>query len=212
MAMTDSGATTPFALRGQGIGIIVATCFGALWAVWARAWLSHYPAIVPWAAYATTAAISSALLAAGIATVRRARRQTGEADTRPAIRRRIGRQYWLVVTTEVVVLNLAAAALFRFDLGQYLPPAIAIIVGLHFFPLAHTFRAPHLHATATLMTLAGATATLAMAAGGPGVVVAGLADMACAGVLWGTALVSWLRVRKAMANPHASFAATVPAD
>lgn len=197
MAVDAYGSATPSALRGQGIGIIVAAFFGALWAAWAHAWLLRYPPIVPVIAYVITAAASIALLAAGLATIRHARQRSGESDAPATVRRRFGRQYWIVVIAEVVVLNIAAATLFRYGLDAYLAPAFAIIVGLHFFPLAHTFRAPHCYATATLMTVAGTIAVLAIAAGEPAVTAAGLADFACALVLWGTAFISWRRTRHA---------------
>ena len=202
MATKPDGAATPFALRRQGIGIIVAVGFGALWAVWARAWLIHYPTVVPCVAYAIAAAVSVALMAAGFTTVRRARQRSGEPDTPAAVRSRIGRQYWIVVIAEVVVLNIAAATLLGHNHGEYLASVFAIIVGLHFFPLARIFRAPHYHVTATLMTIAGGAATLAIAAGAPAVMAAGLADIACAVVLWGTAFVSWQHTRRAAGSRY----------
>lgn len=201
----NADAATPSVLRRQGLGIIVAVCFGALWAAWAHSWLERYPAFIAWTVYAIAAAVCIALLAAAFAAIRRARQGSGTADTGKAVRRRTARQYWLIVIAEVVVLNVAAATLFRFGLGQYLAPAIAIIVGLHFFPLARTFRAPPLYATATLMTLAGIAAVLAILAGEPAVVATGSAEMACALVLWGTAYVSWKRTR----NTGGTHSATV---
>lgn len=196
MVTVASDTTNPSVLRGQGSGMIVAAFFGAMWVSWAHPWLARLPDPVCWSIYAAAAAITIALLAAGIAAIRRARGEYDTGNTSPAVRRRIWRRYWLVVIAEVVVLNLLAAGLMGNGLGQYLPPAFAIVVGMHFFPLARIFRVPHFHATAILMTLSGCAATLTIVSGQSAVVAGGANDLACAVALWGTAFVSWLRTRE----------------
>lgn len=195
---------TPSALRGRGIGIIVGAAFAALWATWARPLLPDSPAAWTWAAAAVVAALSGALLLAGLSMIHRGRRLAqahGTSDTAP---RHMHRKFIWVLLGEIVALNIAAYLLIGHHLAQYLAPAIAVIVGLHFLPLAKIFRAPHFYATAAVMTLAGILAIVAMANGSPAATIDGSAELACALALWGTGFVAWLRTRKAMAGGHAT--------
>lgn len=187
-------------LRGRGIGIIVATAFAIAWANWSRPLLARLPVAWVWLVAAAAIAISIALVAAGFSLVRRGRRLANGAGDDGSTRRTMRRRFLLVLAGELVALNLAAFLLFRYDLPQYLPPAVAIIVGLHFFPLAPTFKAPHFHATASVMTLAGLAAVLVIAQGGNIVTADGLAEIACALTLWATAFASWQRTRSALAT------------
>jgi hypothetical protein len=96
-------------------------------------------------------------------------------------------------------------------MAQYLAPAVAVVVGLHFLPLAKIFRSPHFFATAIVMTLAGILSAAAMATGSSATTANGIADLACAITLWATGFASWLRVRQAMAGTQTNTAAADPA-
>jgi hypothetical protein len=164
-----------------------------------------------WAAIFVVAATSGTLLVAGVAMIRNGRRlsqATGVDDTAP---RGMRRKFMLVLVGETVAFNIAAYLLIGHHMMQYLAPAVAIVVGLHFVPLAKIFRSPHFFATAAVMTLAGIMATAAMATGNPAMAANGLADLACAIALWVTGFVSWLRVRRAIAGTQAITAAADPA-
>jgi hypothetical protein len=101
----------------------------------------------------------------------------------------------LIFAAEIVAMNIAAYVLSGHHLEQYLIPAIAIIVGLHFYPLAHLFRAPRYHITASLMTLAGIGGGVFIARGfATALVIAGVGAI-CAITLWVTGLASWLSTR-----------------
>lgn len=203
-----SRAITPSALRGRGTGIIVCAIFAALWANWARPLWSGLPGMYGWAAVFIVAATSGTLVAAGIAMLRRGRRMslaTGVGDAAP---RTMRSRFMLVLAGEIVALNVAAYLLISQHMMQYLAPAVAVVVGLHFLPLAKIFRAPYFFATAVVMTLAGVLAAAAMATGGSAVAASGIADLACAVTLWGTGFISWFRVRKEVAGNPATIAAT----
>ncbi|HKZ10118.1 MAG TPA: hypothetical protein VJL61_05345 [Rhodanobacteraceae bacterium] len=204
-------AVTPSALRGRGIGIVVCAIFAALWANWARPWLMGAPASWAWAAAIVVAVISGALLLVGVSMIRGGRRlskATGVGDMAP---RPMRRGFTLVLIAEIVALNIAAYFLIGHHMAQYLAPVIAVIVGLHFLPLAQIFRAPHFFATAVVMTLAGVVAAAAMATGSPGVAANGIVDLACAVALWGTGFVTWRRVHNATVG-SAGPATTSPAS
>lgn len=201
-----SQSITPSAVRGGGIGIIVCAIFAALWTNWAGPLLSGLPRPYGWAAAFVAAATSGTLLVAGVAMVRRGRRlslATGAGDSAP---RAMRRGFILVLVGEIVALNAAAYLLISHHAVQYLASAVAVVVGLHFLPLAKLFRAPHFFATAAVMTLAGVLAAVAMAAGSPAVATAGTANLVCAVALWGTGFISWFRVRKAVVGSDAAVA------
>lgn len=200
--------TSRYVSSRQGSGIIIATVFGALWASWANPLFTRAPQAWFWAYIAAVAAISIALLVAGIAIIRRGLRLPREASN--ATRRRIRRDYIITVVVEVVALNIAANLLITHHMMSYLPAAFAVIVGLHFFPLAWIFRTRHYHATAVLMTLAGILAILTLAGGAPAETTGSLAAAACALVLWGTAALSWRQAHNAFAD-DAMVPATLPA-
>ena len=187
---------TPSELRGRGTGIIVCACFAALWANWARSLLTGYPASYRWAALIIVIAISGTLLLAGIAVIRRGRRLSHTTGAGGAAPRDMRAQFKWVLLAEIVALNIAAYYLIGHHLTQYLAPAIAIIVGLHFLPLAKVFRAPYYNGTAIVMTLAGVLAIAALATGSAAVTADGIADLVCAVALWVTGFITWGHLRR----------------
>lgn len=205
-----ASGVTPSALRGRGTGLIVCAIFAALWANWARPLLAGSPAAWGWVAVLIVAVASGALLRAGVSMIRRGRRlsqATGMGDTAP---RSMRRKFMLVLIAEIVALNIAACFLIGHHMAQYLAPAIAVIVGLHFWPLAQIFRAPNFFTTAIVMTLAGILAAAAMATGSPAVIANGIADLVCAVALWGTGFASWRGLRVAASGAAAATATRSP--
>lgn len=185
--------------RRAGAGLIICAAFAALWANWAHPLLGRLPATLVWIVVALVAAITAALATAGIGLIVRSHRARASAAHHiQAARqqRRTWTRYTVVVAIEVIALNIVAGVLFYFHVPQYLGPAIAIIVGLHFFPLARVFHVAAFNVTATLMTLAGTLAVLAIASGDSGMLAGNLAKLACALVLWGTGLASWRRLTR----------------
>lgn len=190
------GTSTPTihaaVLRGRGTGMLVAAAFGALWA---NAALTAEPALQVWPVQIAIVAVTVALILAGMATLLHGKR-LAKIPGNPALpQRRVWRKFLLVLFAEIVALNLVAWQLGVHELMAYLMPAIAIIVGLHFFPLARIFRAPHMHVTATVMTLAGIGAVLAMVWGAQPALANATADVVCALALWLTAGFTWSRLR-----------------
>jgi hypothetical protein len=163
-----------------------------------------------WIAVLAVAALSGTLLFAGVATIRRGRRFSG-AESREAAPRGMRRKFVVILILEILALNVAAYLLIGHHMVQYLAPAVALVVGLHFLPLAKIFRVPHYYATATAMTLAGIVAAMAIATGSAAVTTDGILDLACAIALWGTGFVSWSRVHKVMARGRTVIAAADPA-
>lgn len=97
-------------------------------------------------------------------------------------------------SAEIIALNIVANVLLSRHRIGYLMPAIAVIVGLHFIPLAKPFRANRYYATAAVMTLAGFAAMLALGSGLAVTHVDVTVDVICAMALWLTGLISWRAV------------------
>jgi hypothetical protein len=211
MSQHATPAITPSAQRGHGIGLVVCAIFAAMWANWARPLLSGMPLSWTWAAVLIVAAVSGALLFAGASMVQQARRRSRATGAADSAARGMRRGFVLVLIGEIAALNIAAYFLIGHQMAQYLAPAVAVVIGLHFLPLAQIFRSPHFFATAIAMTLAGIVAAAAIATGSPATMAAGIAELVCAATLWATGFVSWFRMRGAITGRQGSIVATEPA-
>lgn len=94
----------------------------------------------------------------------------------------------VVNLVQFVAIALAVVVLLAVGMPQLVPPAVCVIVGVHFFPLARLFDQPQYRWTGAGLCLA-AGAGLAVLAVGPGQetsrVVIGLV---AAGTLWATSV------------------------
>ncbi|WP_458072145.1 hypothetical protein [Rhodanobacter sp. BL-MT-08] len=180
------------ALRSRGLGMIACACFGAFWAGTAVA-----TAAVSYAAayFFVIALISTWLLIAAVRLLRRSRHMTALSDTVAPAQRRTRWLFFAIFAAEIIALNVVANLLVSHHRISYLMPAIAVIVGLHFYPLAKLFRATRYYATATVMTLAGIGAILALNSGLAVSPVDVTLDIICALALWLTGLLSWRSAR-----------------
>ena len=137
---------TAESIRGRATGTFFFTGFGALWVITG---LHAMHRLSP-SALSVLCACACALLAAGLFLMRRAA-YLPSAATNPEEWARTKRVFnavniiqWVAVATAVVVLNLL-------QLQAYIVPAIAIIVGLHLYPLAGAFRYPVHYITGTAL-------------------------------------------------------------
>jgi hypothetical protein len=102
----------------------------------------------------------------------------------PADRRRrfnqINALQWLLI--------IAIAALCRsLDVPVLIPPLVAVVVGLHFLPLAVVFEQPRLRVPAALLTASGAVGTTLWLTNGPDETVRLAVGLMSALSLWGVA-------------------------
>ncbi len=185
---TPLAPMSPAALRGRRAAMLAFAAFGAWWATSA---LRPVPWLFRSAGYLIAAVITVALVAASLSLFRYSRRVTlvMNASTSP------GRSTWpvftVVVIAEIVAINLAALLLGRYHLVSCLIPLIAVIVGLHFYPLARLFHMPIYNITGTAMTLAGAAGVAAILAGCDAAQSNAAVAAACALTLWLTAFAAW---------------------
>jgi hypothetical protein len=134
-------------------------------------------------------AISAALLAWGW-------RDVGMVGSRgPHVGRVVGR--WSAV--EVIAILVATSVVQYLHRDDLIFPAVVIIVGLHFFPLARGIPARLYYATGAGLVLAGIVALLL-----PAGERANMVCLSAALILWATALAMVLRARQ--------LAAAVPVE
>jgi hypothetical protein len=163
------------------IALVVLSIFAALWA-WAAIRFSGGAAglvVIP-------IAISLALLALGW-------RGSGLVPSRGP---HVGKVVGLWTGIEVAALIVTANVLGHSHRADLMMPLGAIIVGLHFFPLARGIPVRAYHATGAGLIAAGLVGLLLPAGERPLVV-----GLSAAIVLWGTALLFVLASRKAAEAP-----------
>lgn len=115
----------------------------------------------------------------------------------PAARRRrfnqINGLQWLLIVAIAVVCARAA-------LPVLIPPLVAIVVGLHFLPLAAVFEQPRLRVPAALLAAAGALGMAVWLTNGPDTTVRLVVGLISALSLWGMAI--WTVMGAAFAAEH----------
>jgi hypothetical protein len=140
---------------GSAVGTIFLSLFGAAWIILPLINRNSAPAL-----YVPPVSITLLLLwRAGILLRRTAAAARSQMD--PGYRRKIGRVFGIVNAVQWTLVFLATTLLPRFGLGWLIVPAIVIIVGLHFFPLARLFDL-HLY-YATGIALVGWAVVIALA-------------------------------------------------
>jgi hypothetical protein len=165
------------------VGLLIGIGFGALWAAWAMALLS-----LGRAGMTVIAAAPTALAAAAVS-----RPLVFRGPPRgTAGPRRTWLWYSLIVVAEIVALNLLFVLIEARGWQEYRPPAIGLIVGLHFLPLGRAMRFSGFRLLGTAMTAAAVAAIVAIALGADPRLAAGLDCLVNALMLWGSAAIALL--------------------
>lgn len=131
-------------LSGRAIGAMIFTGFGSLWLVLAL----YTREILSVTSVAGIVLIAAGLFLLSIRLKREARRFPRTPDDP-----RIGRVFHIVNAAEWAACFIVAQTLHHFHLDLWTVPAIAGIVGSHFFPLARLFGYPLHYVTGSLMVL-----------------------------------------------------------
>jgi hypothetical protein len=103
-------------------------------------------------------------------------------------RKKMNKIFGLVFGIEMLLIAVVAGILPPLGLAEYVLPCIAIIVGLHFVPLARLFRRPCYYVTATLALAIGAISIFTISP----VFLQDFVGFSMGAILWGTA--SWILV------------------
>ncbi len=141
------------ALGGWAIGALVMTGFGALWFISAAQLMSR----LNWRVGIAIAVFSFAFGLAAVRQLLRARHLPSTSQLsadQKAVAARIRRRFGIVLAFEWVPIFAAAVVLNRLNRRELIVPAIALIVGLHFIPLAAIFRGRLYYWTAAAMVAA----------------------------------------------------------
>lgn len=196
--MTPTTTALPrAALRGFATGTIFMAFFGTLWASIGVGGLAGRAA--PWPLVAALL-IGVTLLAGGIALWRGAGRLRDEPLAGGDA---VGRQFGLVFALEGVAIAIASVACNATGHFALFFPIMAIIVGVHFLPLARLFDVAPYYAVGVLLCLLGIVGLVAVPVE---TTLAGHAIMArwlvvgggCAAILWGTGLGLWIGGARAL--------------
>ena len=142
-------------IRGTLIGCAVMFGFGILWIVVGLSGGRFSPG---WVRIGLAAA--GGVLAAwiGLFTIGYIRGHQHAAPASPEqaiLERRIGRRFGLINAVQWGAIIAAIIVLNVIHRTGFIAPAIAVIVGIHFFPLAAVFRQPSYYATGTLGCIIG---------------------------------------------------------
>jgi len=143
------------------------------------------------------------LVSGGILLIRAASRLP--RDTSPAGKargaaegKRYGRIFGVVFGLEIVIIALGSVLLSVFHHPEFLLPFVALVVGVHFFPLAPLFNVRMYYVTGVLLVLVGVTVMLTV----PVTTMIGnlhawdaLVGSICAVILWLTGIYAELRGR-----------------
>lgn len=185
-------------LEGRAGGISFLALFGAVWLA-----LAGYKLGLPLAAVFYVVAVVGAVIWLRVAAAWRkaARLQPEPSAEGLAAEARKDKWFYWVLGAEGLLLFLNGNLLVNLHLLAFIWPSIALIVGLHFYPLAYAFRLPVYYATATFMCVlaVGVMACIALA---PGFAAQetwdALVGVGSGLVLWGSCAYIWLQVRKTL--------------
>lgn len=137
--MDTTNATVPkHAVQGVASGMLFMALFGTMWAGIGIMGLQNWGGIWP---ACLALLIGAGLVTGGVSLRRSAQRlpdQVAPTDTREE--KRIGRWFGIVFAAEGVLIAIASVVCNRINRFDLFFPTMAIIVGIHFLPLAGLFR------------------------------------------------------------------------
>ncbi|WP_057913070.1 DUF7010 family protein [Peribacillus muralis] len=185
---------TKEAYRGTGMGIIFMAFFGTMWAgvgvMGLQGWGFPYVELI-------AMLVGLILVIGGLSFIFAAQKMPNQAS---AHLKRIHFWFNIVFIAEALLIWAAIAICNATDQAELIPGIIAIIVGIHFLPLAALFKIKLYYVTGVMICLV-ALLTLLL---DPNTVLLGnhqitsklsLLGFGCALILWTTGITLWLRVK-----------------
>lgn len=163
--------------NGRATGALFFTVFGAMWfllGLFVREQL-HAGAVI-------TLVVLAALLVTGAVRLKQLAKRWPRVPEDPALEKAFNR----VNAIQWIVAFAVAFTLGTLHRSAYIPAAIALIVGLHLFPLARVFRYPLHYATGTLLVLWSVGCMVAV----PADILQGVTSLGAGTILWIAAAVS----------------------
>jgi hypothetical protein len=175
-------------MRGIIGGAAILTLFGGFWFIVTLASQPSRPAWTIPAASATTFVLLVVCVLRWAATSKMADSHDPAAAAKG---KRAGGVFGIIFGLEGGLIALVSTLLGRWRLGDWIPVAVALIVGVHFLPLASVFEMPLYYWTGGLSIL-GVLGCLRIHEVGPRLLCVGLVMGA---VLWATTLLLLVRTR-----------------
>ncbi len=193
----SSGIVSKAVVKGYAIGALVMTFFGEFWVSVPNLGLTTLERLL----FVVATLIVVVVLSFGAISILRAARRLPDNSSPEAAQRgkSAGQQFAVVGAIEVILIALASILLGRTDHGELTPLVIALIVGVHFLPLAYIFRVRAYYFTGFIMSLLALVALAALffgvTLGGP-YAWATVIGVGNALILWATALYILFIVRR----------------
>lgn len=144
--MASAGNMNAEQVRSRAAGVLFFVGFGAVWIYVGLAQTHHASGRM----LALAAAVTATLLAWTMLLMRRCRDLRAIASSAED-EERARRMFAAVNIIQWVSIGTAVAILGLLHMPQYVAPAVAIIVGLHLFPLAGSFRHTQHYVTGALL-------------------------------------------------------------
>jgi hypothetical protein len=189
--MSINSEPTKARMRGLVGGAAILTLFGGLWCIGA---LAFWPARPDWGIPAASAATLVLIIVCVFRWTASAKIPASRDPAAAAAQgKRTGIMFGIIFGVESGLIALTSALLARSGLGDWIPVAVGLIVGVHFLPLAHVFDVPLYYWTGGF-TVFGILVCLFIHSVGPRLLCVGLV---MAAMLWLTTLLILLQTRAA---------------
>ena len=146
----DRGMETQERIRGKVGGAAILTLFGALWCIVA---LVNWHGRPGWSIPAGSAATIALLGLCGVRLMTSRKITRFDDPAEAAEGERTGRLFGIIFGVEGGLIGLSAGLLGSHGLGVWIPVVAAVIVGVHFIPLARLFHVPLYYWTGVLSVL-----------------------------------------------------------
>jgi hypothetical protein len=200
MAENRSATGSRADLRGVASALLVCAVFGLAWAIAGANALDGWGS--PW--LLVIAGVFGFFLLSRSILLRKASNMLPPDGDGARLQQRMKR-FRLIVVLEFVFIGAAVAVCSATGHGELIIPLIALIVGVHFFPLAWLFQVRSYYVTGALLCglvlltllLVPAQATRSV---GKVHVWWAVVGFGAALILWGTALHSWFRARTILSH------------
>lgn len=198
--MTQTSRTIPgAAIRGTASGMFFMAFFGTLWAYTGILGLQGWGAPL---LLVTAVSIGIALFIGGVSLIRASRELTNQVS-KTALRNGKRTRFWfnIIFAAEGLAIAITVAVSNATRHPELIPVIIAIIVGVHFLPLATLFQVRLYYFTGILLCLLAINTWLFVPAkvtlGGHQInAFMSLVGFGSALILWGTSLAIWLMGRR----------------
>jgi hypothetical protein len=186
------------AVFGAGLGALVPAMFGAGWLGWGLGEAKAYNGLTG-PAFGFTELF---LFACSIYVLRKGRRLRKKYPAPlTSMQRATRKRFLLIVLIEFLAIALVSILANRLHRADLATDWCAMIVGLHFFPLATIFRAPHFGIIGVLMTLWCALCWVLFRANALVISV----SLGTGILLWGSCVFTLLRARRIVRSLTASI-------